>query len=323
MKILIIRFSSIGDIVLTTPVVRCLKLQTSATIHYLTKRNFKGILAQNPYIDKTYSIDKEVVELKNELKAEQYDLIIDLHNNLRSRRLSRMLGVKAIRFEKLNIQKWLLVNLGINRLPNLHIVDRYMATVASLNVVNDQAGLDYFMPESDRVDVKNILGISAPYIAFVIGAAHATKRLTDAKIIEICKQIQQPIVLIGGKEERDIGEHIAQDSGAHVINTCGQLSLNQSASVVQQSAHVIAHDTGLMHIAAAFRKPITLVWGNTIPAFGMYPYLPNNSPLHHNVEVKNLSCRPCSKIGFQQCPKGHFRCMQDIDVAEVVRTVVN
>ena len=323
MKILIIRFSSIGDIVLTTPVVRCLKLQTSATIHYLTKRNFKGILTQNPYIDKTYSIDKEVVELKNELKAEQYDLIIDLHNNLRSRRLSRILGVKAIRFEKLNIQKWLLVNLGINRLPNVHIVDRYMATVASLNVVNDQAGLDYFMPESDRVDVKNILGISAPYIAFVIGAAHATKRLTDAKIIEICKQIQQPIVLIGGKEERDIGEHIAQDSGVHVINTCGQLSLNQSGSVVQQSAHVIAHDTGLMHIAAAFRKPITLVWGNTIPAFGMYPYLPNNSPLHHNVEVKNLSCRPCSKIGFQQCPKGHFRCMQDIVVAEVVRTVVN
>ncbi len=323
MKILIIRFSSIGDIVLTTPVVRCLKLQTSATIHYLTKRNFKGILTQNPYIDKTYSIDKEVVELKNELKAEQYDLIIDLHNNLRSRRLSRILGVKAIRFEKLNIQKWLLVNLGINRLPNVHIVDRYMATVASLNVVNDQAGLDYFMPESDRVDVKNILGISAPYIAFVIGAAHATKRLTDAKIIEICKQIQQPIVLIGGKEERDIGEHIAQDSGVHVINTCGQLSLNQSGSVVQQSAHVIAHDTGLMHIAAAFRKPITVVWGNTIPAFGMYPYLPNNSPLHHNVEVKNLSCRPCSKIGFQQCPKGHFRCMQDIVVAEVVRTVVN
>ena len=323
MKILIIRFSSIGDIVLTTPVVRCLKLQTSATIHYLTKRNFKGILTQNPYIDKTYSIDKEVVELKNELKAEQYDLIIDLHNNLRSRRLSRILGVKAIRFEKLNIQKWLLVNLGINRLPNVHIVDRYMATVASLNVVNDQAGLDYFMPESDRVDVKNILGISAPYIAFVIGAAHATKRLTDAKIIEICKQIQQPIVLIGGKEERDIGEHIAQDSGVHVINTCGQLSLNQSGSVVQQSAHVIAHDTGLMHIAAAFRKPITVVWGNTIPAFGMYPYLPNNSPLHHNVEVKNLICRPCSKIGFQQCPKGHFRCMQDIVVAEVVRTVVN
>ena len=318
MKILIIRFSSIGDIVLTTPVVRCLKFQTDAEIHYLTKKNFKNILENNPYIKKNWAIEKNISEIIFELKQERFDLIIDLHNNLRSRLLSFQLGVKAHRFNKLNFEKWLLVNLKINILPKTHIVDRYINTVSSLNVKNDGAGLDYFIPEKDVVKIAaltNNFTQTNSYIAFVIGAAHATKRLPENRIITICKNIAAPILLLGGKEDADRGKTISAASGGNVLNFCGLLNLNESASVIQQARKVITHDTGLMHIAAAFNKDIISVWGNTVPEFGMTPYFADSQQPKANsqiMEVKNLSCRPCSKIGFDACPKKHFNCMNEI-----------
>jgi ADP-heptose:LPS heptosyltransferase len=316
MKILIIRFSSIGDIVLTTPVVRCLKKQTGAEVHYLTKKSFEKILLSNPYIDRVLGIEKDVSEVLPILKSMHYDYIIDLHKNLRTWHIKWVLGVKAYSFDKLNIEKWLMVHFKINRLPNTHIVDRYMATLQPLSISNDNQGLDYFIPKEDEVNMSPYIEHSQPYIAFVIGAAHATKRLPNEKIIEICNQIDYPILLIGGKEDAVNGAVIVAKSKGNVQNLCGKLNLNQSASVVQQAHKVIAHDTGLMHIAAAFRKDIISIWGNTVPEFGMFPYMPNYK--ENIVEVEGLDCRPCSKIGHNECPKGHFRCMRDINTEGVV-----
>jgi len=324
-KILIIRFSSIGDIVLTTPVVRCLKKQTGVEVHYLTKQAFQAVLMANPYIDKVWIFRKEVTEVLPQLRAEGFDVVIDLHRNLRSLRVRLALwGIRSYAFNKLNFEKWLMVNWKINRLPDRHIVDRYIDTVRPLNVVNDGAGLDYFIPAEDEVDAAAFLqallpaGLPPlPYIAFVTGAAHATKRLPEAKIIAVCRLLQHPVVLLGGPDEAESGARIASAAGPHVVNACGALKLNQSASMVRQSARVISHDTGLMHIAAALGKDLVAIWGNTIPAFGMYPYYPVGVNRNTNVEVLGLPCRPCSKIGFSECPKGHFRCMQDISEAEV------
>ena len=225
-----------------------------------------------------------------------------------------------------------MVNLKINRLPKVHIVDRYLQTVKKLGVQNDGAGLDYFIPTKDEVDVStlglpnftknapppDILG-TGQYIAFVIGAAHATKRLPTEKIIEICNKIQLPILILGGKEDVKNGELIENQSIAQVVNLCGKLNLNQSASVVRQATKVVTHDTGLMHIAAAFQKDIISVWGNTIPEFGMTPYILREKSTIF--EVQNLKCRPCSKIGFDKCPKGHFRCMNEQNTEGVAAAV--
>jgi ADP-heptose:LPS heptosyltransferase len=311
MKILVIRFSSIGDIVLTSPIVRCLKQQLGAEIHYLTKKNFEKIVVSNPYIDRVFSIKKQVKEVINDLKSMNYDYIIDLHNNLRTREVIWRLGKKSYSFDKLNIEKWLIVNLKINRLPNIHIVDRYFKTVENLGVKNDNLRLDYFIPKTDEIDFntwENPFQLrGGDYIAFVIGAAHATKRLPTEKIIEICKVINIPVLLLGGKEDIETGQFIENQLFTRVLNLCGKLNLNQSASIVKQAYKVITHDTGLMHIAAAFKKDIISVWGNTIPEFGMTPYL--SSENSRIFEVENLTCRPCSKIGYAQCPKGHFKCM--------------
>ena len=316
MKILLLRFSSIGDVVLTTPVVRCLKKQLGAEIHYLTKTAFAPILEANPYIDQVFSFQKEIPsDLVQRLKSVRYDCVIDLHHNLRSLRLTLTLGRPTRAFNKLNWKKWLLVNFKIDLMPEAHIVHRYMNTVRHLGVDYDGEGLDYFIPAGENLE--NIQLPTKPFVAFVLGATHATKRLPEEKIIEICQLITKPIVLLGGKAEKESGDRISRFAGAHVINLCGVLSLHQSACVVRESGKVITHDTGLMHIAAALRKPIVSVWGSTVPKFGMWPFYPTGIDMNTSVEVPGLECRPCSKIGFNQCPRGHFKCMREIDVRQV------
>lgn len=320
MKILILRFSSIGDIILTTPVVRCLKTQLpNCELHYATKKSFQSILINNPYIDVVHVLESNLSIFIDTLKKENFDLVIDLHHNLRTSIIKFRIGVPAHSFHKLNIEKFLLVHLRINRMPDIHIVDRYMATVSSLQVKNDGMGLDYFIASADEVDAASL---PSKFVAIVIGAKFATKRLPNHKIAAICDRLQQPIVLLGGKEDIQNAIAIMELCKSKMLNLCGKLSLNQSASVLKQAELVITHDTGLMHIAAAFNANIISIWGNTIPAFGMYPYLPANTRSKQIIiENKALKCRPCSKIGFEQCPKGHFNCMEKIDIAKVVENV--
>jgi ADP-heptose:LPS heptosyltransferase len=319
-KFLIIRFSSIGDIVLTTPVIRCLKKQVEgAVVHYLTKPQYASIVENNPNVDKVHIL-KSYEETIHELKDEGFDYIIDLHKNLRSWRFKNRLKVMDFSFPKLNHEKWLMVNFKKNKLPNVHIVDRYFDAVKVFSAENDGKGLNYFIPNDDRVDLNNYCSISSEkFIAFAIGGQHETKKLPTVKIIEICNNINLPVILLGGKEDFENGENISANC-KNTINLCGKLNLNQSASVIEQSHFVITHDTGLMHIAAALKKNIASVWGNTIPQFGMYPYMPGEKS--KIFEVEGLKCRPCSKLGHKKCPKGHFDCMMKQDVKWIGEYVV-
>ena len=316
-KILVIRFSSIGDIVLTTPVLRCLKKQLDVDLHFLTKASFAGLLENNPYVDRVHTISKDLDKtLVEQLKAEQFDQVIDLHNNLRTLRLKRALKVPSKSFPKLNVEKWLLVTFKWRKMPDLHIVDRYMETVKHLGVKNDGEGLDYFIPKSAEVALSRLPSSHASdYVALVIGGQHATKMMPVKKLVELCEALKEPVLLLGGPEDEDRGAQIAEAIGEKVYNACGKFKLDESASLLKQSSWVISHDTGLMHMAAAFKKRIVSVWGNTVPELGMYPYLPD--PKSKIIQVPNLSCRPCSKIGYKKCPKGHFKCM-DHDVNEML-----
>jgi len=311
-KILIIRFSSIGDIVLTTPVIRCLKEQLrDSEIHYVTKEIFSVVLNRNPYLDKIHTFKKDISEIYEVLKSENYDLVIDLHKNLRSLRLKQHLKTKSFSFDKLNVKKFLAVKFKmINSLPQKHIVERYLETLIPLGISNDNKGLDYFLDKKDGVDVGNLFfnGKETKYIALVVGGSYYTKKIPLNKLKEICKNASLPLIAMGGKEDTLIAEELQKEFPG-LINACGKFSLNQSASLIQQSEWVITSDTGLMHIASAFNKKIISVWGNTIPEFGMGPYLPRSE--NEILEVKDLSCRPCSKLGYKKCPKGHFKCMND------------
>jgi heptosyltransferase-2 len=324
-KYLVIRFSSIGDIVLTTPVIRLLKTRRpNAEIHVVTKKQFAHILAPNPYIHKIHILEDSLFHLIKELRYEDFDFILDLHRNLRSLIIKMALGEKTFTFHKLNFAKWLLVNFKIDTLPDIHVVNRYIEVLSGLQIKNDQQGLDFFIPQDTslpseierRFNEKN-------FVALVLGAQHTTKKMPPEKVIDLCKKINHPIALLGGEMERENGKVIATQC-LNVYNTCGDLNIYQSTLLIDKSKVVISHDTGLMHIAAARKKDIVSVWGNTTPKFGMYPYYPGERS--KMFEVKNLKCRPCSKIGFQKCPKKHFKCMMEQNyesIAEYTNALMN
>jgi ADP-heptose:LPS heptosyltransferase len=347
MKFLIIRFSSIGDIVLTTPVIRCLKTQiVTAEVHYLTKQSFAPIFKANPYIDKMHYLQDDLEPVIDELKKEDFDYIIDLHHNLRTLKVKKALGKKTFSFNKLNIEKWMLTAIKIDVLPEVHIVDRYMETLRSFGVKNDERGLDYFIPDDEHVRESDIPAAQlAGYIGVVIGGAHNTKKYPVEKWKELCAKLDHPVILLGGKEDRQEGEDIASIDSIKIYNACGKFSLNESADLVRRAKLVITNDTGLMHVAAAFKKPVMSLWGNTVPEFGMYPYYGDGEgdmeeivsekkmnrlgnfevvsagKLYDIIEIGGLSCRPCSKIGYNKCPLGHFKCMRLISAETMLERI--
>ncbi len=320
-KFLVIRFSSIGDIVLTSPVVRGLKQQVpDSEVHFVTKQKHAGLVTSNPYIDKVHLLDENINELITQLEQEDFDYIIDLHQNFRSNRIKRSLKAPSFSVDKLNFQKWLMVQFKINRLPHRHIVDRYLAATSVFDVKDDGEGLDYFIPEEEAFNREELPEMFRNgYVAFVIAGTFSTKKLPVEKVVEICRNISYPVILLGGRCEKEAGEQVLAQSNGNVLNYTGKISLNQSASLVRDANIVLSNDTGLMHIAAAFKKKILSFWGNTISEFGMVPYRTNNASLQ--LEVKDLKCRPCSKLGYQKCPKKHFKCMNDIDTGLAIRWI--
>jgi ADP-heptose:LPS heptosyltransferase len=326
-KVLIIRLSSIGDIVWTTPVIRCVKNQIQGVeLHFCTKLQYKSMLESNPYIDKLHFLEDHIGDLINELKKEKFDFIIDLHRNIRTLMIKMRLGVKSKAYDKLRIKRLLFTNFQIDLMPNCHVVDRYFDAAAPLGIKNDDRGLDYFIPYKDEVELDWLPETHQKgYIAYVIGATGWTKILPFKKMVELCDRINKPIVLVGGKEDFESGEKLADFFNVNpgdlksqkdleflgkktvIFNACGKYNLSQSASLVKQADIVFGHDTGLTHIAAAFKKTIFSIWGGTVPN-NFYPY----GTRFILIENTKLNCRPCSKSGRSSCPKGHFKCMNDL-----------
>lgn len=323
MKVCIIRLSSIGDIVMITPVIRCCKLQLKdAEVHLVTKIAMKDVSLANPYIDKLHYFIDNLESLIEQLKLEEFDVVIDLHNNLRSKRIRVALHKKTITVKKYNWQRFLLTKLHIDCMPKLHVTQRCFDVVKEIGIVDDGKGLDFFIEEGQILPVNDIpASHQAGYICMVIGANHFTKKFPVEKWIELCKRIQHPIILIGGEAERQEGALIAATDDIKIYNSCGKFSLQESADLIRKSKLVIANDTGFQHIAAAFQKPLISLWGGTSPLLGMEPYYgTNNHALHHNIYL-NLWCQPCSKYGLKSCPLGHFKCMRKLDVDNIVNMV--
>ncbi|HPW66651.1 MAG TPA: glycosyltransferase family 9 protein [Salinivirgaceae bacterium] len=319
-KILIIRFSSIGDIVLTTPLLRAIKKERpEIEIHFLVKREFYPVVEYNPNIDKVHKYRGDLRDTIESLHAEKFDFIVDLQNNIRSHKIKRRLGVKSAKVNKLNIKKWLYVNFKINKLPDRHIVDRYFETLSTLGVKNDFKGLEVFSePNADKIFEKLEGFEKKNYVVVATGAAHYTKQVPSKILIEILNKVNKPVIFTGGSGDIPKAKKIIKKLTCPTFNACGLCSIGQTSEIVKYSKVVITPDTGVMHIAAAHYRPTVSVWGNTVPAFGMYPYMPQNQSLYYIAEVNNLKCRPCSKIGYKKCPKKHFNCMKNQDIDKIV-----
>lgn len=321
LKILVIRFSSIGDIVLTSPVIRCLKNQIAdAEIHFLTKEPYAEIVENNPNISKVFTIKAYTDEVIALLKAEQYDYIIDLHDNIRSRQVSAALKSKTFRYNKQRFRRFLLIRFKIDAL-HTHVVDRYFEAVSPLQVINDGNGLDFFIPEKGHLGAEKLpFTHIAGYCVIAIGTKHFTKTIPLQKLEELCQKISIPIILLGDMHDAYNGTQLEKIDNFKIYNACGKFSITQSASVIQRAKFVITGDTGMMHIAAALNKRIISIWGGTDKRLGFYPYQ-NSSVNSVLIENTMLKCRPCSKHGLSACPKGHFNCMNQLDMQKVIAVI--
>lgn len=310
MKILVIRFSAIGDVLLTFPVVEALQHKyPSAEIHFLTKPSNKAVLELLSSKVHPRFLQESLVQTAKQLRGERYDLVIDLHNNLRTFLLQALLMKGSWkRYRKLNFQKWLLTSFKWNTLPKVHVVDRY-AQAALVNPTNVTLAV------SDTINGMELL--PSKYVAWVLGATFSTKQFPLSKLIETIERLDMPIVLLGGEKENPLASSL-QAHFPSLISLVGKTSLAEAASVLSKANVVVTNDTGLMHLAAFYEKPMVCIWGNTVPSFGMYPY--QSAPVFH-AQVSDLSCRPCSKIGHNTCPKGHFDCMlkqQTVEISEQI-----
>ncbi len=322
-RFLVIRLSSIGDIVLTSPVLRHLKKIDGAEVHFFTKATYEEVIKHNPYIDQYHLFSGDLKKNIQDFKAIGFDYVIDLHHNIRTYRIKTALKVPALSFNKLNREKWLRVHLKMKHiLPEVHIVDRYMDTIRFFDFERDNAGLEYFIGEEDKVDVKTVLGndFSGKYVAIVLGAKHYTKQIPYEKLVQLIEHLEMPLVLLGGDDAEKMGQQLNEHFPKKIlIDATGRFRLNETASLIQQAEVVITPDTGLMHIAAAYKRKIISLWGNTIPEFGMMPYQAHSDS--RVFEITGLKCRPCSKIGYDRCPKKHFACMMRQDMTQVAEYV--
>ncbi len=323
-KILIIRLSSIGDIVLTTPVVRAVNEQIpEAEVHFLVRKEYVSVIENNPHIHKLHTYDPDNVhQVMEELRNEQFDVVIDLQKTFRSRQVVRQLKCTSYTFQKHNLSKWLCYRLKMNGLPETHIVERYFEAVKMLNVHNDHKGLEFYIPEDQGFEEDDLpMLFDDGFVAIVLAAQHFTKRIPVSKVVEIGSILHKPIMLLGGKDVYEEGEQVVAQLGDRATNGCGKYTLYQSAAILQHADCVITGDTGLMHIAAALHKPTAVIFGSTIPEFGCYPYMPGERYLFRNFEVCPLHCRPCSKLGSSKCKHKHFKCMNNISATDVAEWV--
>ncbi len=326
MKVLVICGSSVGDVVFSTPVIRVLKVQLDdARVHCLVKPHLSFLLDENPYIDKIHVAGTSFRETWRDLEKEKFNLTVNLGTE-RSWMLSRLVAPASLTPPRDYRQRWLMINFGINQLPNLHVTDRMLKAIEPLKIKGDELGLDYFIPEKDRVPATWLpVPFQKGFVAFCLGASYNTRKLPLDKMIELCDKINRPVVLLGGDEDMEAGNAIHTffekqtsspwEKGLRelnkrtiVYNACGKFNFNQMASLVKQASAVFTFDSDFIPVASAFRKEIFGLWGNTIPLFGRYPYRTRFTVLENNA----VTCRPCSSKGFTDCPKGHFKCMRNI-----------
>ncbi|HZW38258.1 MAG TPA: glycosyltransferase family 9 protein [Ignavibacteriaceae bacterium] len=306
-KILIIRLSSLGDILLTTPLIRSLKKQyPKLQIDFLVKEQYKDLLVLNPYLSNViiYRSSKEELDnLKNILKSNDYDAVIDLHNNFRSLDIRKTLRVKSYIFRKRSLKKFLLVKFKVNLLKDApQISVRY---ADSINIKLDEEGLDLFTNKASAINETN-----EKYICFAPGSRHFTKMWPEEYYIQLGKMLTNAgykIVLVGGTSDAAICKHINDDIIGS-INLGGKDDILQIAADIKKCKLVVCNDSGLMHIASAVKIPVVVMFGSTVKEFGFTPFRVRNLIL----ENKLLSCRPCSHVGRANCPEGHFKCMLDI-----------
>ena len=339
-KTLILRLSSIGDIILSSPLLRVFRksVGNSARVDFVVRKEYAELVQFSHHLSIVHEYDvnsgyKGLQELGKLLRAEQYDLVIDIHDSIRTKYLRSVCKAKNVLvMDKRKLERWLMVNLKRNAYTDdLSVADRYIETVEELGVKNDGKGLEIFIPDSTLFEIsgkmaKLRLNQFEKVIGICPGSKHFTKRWQKEKFAEVAVraalEFKGKVLLFGGKEESEdctfVAEEVRRRVGEQsVSNFAGEFTLLETAAAMEFCDVVVTNDSGLMHLAAAKQRKVVSVFGSTVKEFGFAPYGTEAVVIENNT----LDCRPCTHIGRKECPKGHFKCMVDVSAEEVLTAV--
>ena len=334
-KILVVRLSSIGDIILTTPLLRSLRnAYPEAHITYLTKKPFEELLSGSPHIDELITFEsgeglKGLKKIKHHLRRQRYDLYLDIHKNWRSRYLRIGLGARKITsYRKLIFRRTMLVWFKINLYTSIKpVYERYFDAVKDLGIHYDGRGTEIQVPAEKSEKVRTMLSdagytFDTPLVILCPSATYFNKRWKPEGFVETAQQLIREksayVVVHGGKEDIELCGHIASSIGRNAVSMAGQLSLSGSAALLKYGTLVIANDSGLLHLAQSQKRPVIGIYGATTRELGYFPIEQDSTVIE-----TDLSCRPCTHNGLDKCPKEHFRCMNDIPAFKVIEAALH
>jgi heptosyltransferase-2 len=324
--ILAIRFSAIGDILLTTPLFRAIRLRhPGARIAVLTKRQYTPLLSDNPNVNEVFGIaeNDSMRHLADEIRSVNYSHILDLHGNLRTLALRALAPGPWTGYSQHRLARTALILTKRNFYGKAApVAERYFEAAASLDVWPDDAPPEFFLAHGVEEEVETRLqklglGDAPALVAIAPGAAHATKRWPPLSWIELAMELRKTgaeVVVVGGPADAKLAQWIARDVGPGAASVAGLLSLQETGAVIKRSAALISGDTGVMHMATGVGTPVVALFGPTVREFGFFPYKSKRAEV---VEL-SLGCRPCSAHGSARCPLGHHRCMKEISIAAVI-----
>lgn len=326
MRIAIIRLSSMGDILLSSPIVLALhKSYPKATIDFYTKDTMQSIIEEHPGISKVYlwncKAKDGLNDMINQIENRQYDRIVDLQNNWRSRRLTRMLSGKLHRVNKEGFRRRILVHFGWNILRKRHVIRRYYSCISDFCPSPLQERIE--LPDTQSTPLTHLLSprtSTGNFIVWAIGAKHFTKRLPNSIIAKTIQSIPHSVILIGDSTDCENAQRILAHlpKGHNVIDLTGKTSFLESVELIKRARLTLANDSLMMHVAAGSGKPLISFWGSTTPELGFRP-LSNHATLIS--APKKLSCQPCHTAGRSSCPKKHFNCMMTIKPEIIVQAI--
>ncbi len=340
-KTLILRLSSIGDIILSSPLLRVFRkaVGNNARLDFVVRKEYAELVQFSHHLSiiHEYDVDSGYAGLQalgRQLRSEQYDLVIDIHDSIRTKYLRSVCRAKkVVVLDKRKFERWLMVNLKRNAYADsLTVAERYIETVEEFDIKNDDKGLEIFIPDSTLFEIsgkmaKLKLNQFEKVIGICPGSKHFTKRWQKEKFAEVAVRAAQEyhakVLLFGGKEERSDCDFVAdvvskRISPQSVSNFAGEFSLLETAAAMEFCDVVVTNDSGLMHLAAAKQRKIVAVFGSTVKEFGFAPYGTEAIVIENTL----LECRPCTHIGRKVCPKGHFKCMTDIAPDTVYQALV-
>lgn len=326
--ILVVRFSSIGDVLLTTPLLRAIRTKwPGARVTMLTRRQFVPLVSDNPNLTGVLEVapDDGIRELARLIRRAEYTHILDLQGGLRTAPLRLLAGGPWTGYSHRRLARELLIRFKHDAYKDdVPVPERYFEAAAGLGVVPDGGPPEFFLDPASEASAAAWLGRAdvgtrRPLVAVAPGAAHATKRWPVERWVELVRQVAgtcADIVALGGPEDAAVGAEIAARSGTGVASAAGELSLQETGAVLKRAAALVSGDTGVMHMATGVGTPVVALFGPTVRQFGFFPYGARAS-----VVERDLGCRPCSSHGTEECPLGHHRCMREIEPALVLATL--